>query len=68
VTPDDYYFDGQEQRWMWLFEQVLDMKNSSEQPFMIGQALGRGHIGLYESKRLMEKYGLGKLSKEDWET
>ena len=64
--PDDYYFDCQEQRWKWLFEQVLVMKNYSERRRMIGQALGHGHISLHESSRLMEKYSLGTLHKEDW--
>ena len=67
MTPDDYYFGRQEQRWHWLFEQVLDMKDGPAQRRMIGQALGHGHIGNYESSQLMEKRGLGELHKEDWE-
>ena len=66
--PDDYYFDGLERRWLWLLDQVLAMKDCSERRRMIGQALGHGHIDLYDAKRLMEKYSLGELRKEDWKT
>ena len=63
--PDDYYFDGLEQRWLWLFDQLLatNTDHPLRQRRILRQARDKQYVCQYEAEELMKKHHIYTLEK-----